>query len=215
MQYKKWTEDDFQTLRELSEEGFTAREVAEFLQCSEDTVKKYKSKLKISTAANKAHKSATPVKKGGSNGGGRPKKYTKEQLIEIMKAAPVHTYSYFNSKESGLPAATTYREYFGSWEAALEAAGLPTNSYSMKPDRTTYVYLIDFGDFYKIGITQQRLKDRFGARYPKYEVVVLLETSLEQAKTIEKEWLQAVKALAFIPENFPIEGRGGTECFKY
>lgn len=214
MKYKKWTDEDHELLRCMSEAGFTAREIATELDCSENTVKHKKSVLGISTRSNSYKPKYHDTKTGGNYGGGRPKKYTKEQLIEIMKAAPIHTYDYFNSKDSGLPAGTTYRAYFGSWESALIAAGLDPNESTMKENVPTTVYLLDFGDFYKIGITQQPLNKRFGSRYPAYHVVLTMETSLQEARLIEKQWLDAVKQYQYVPSTFPYEGGGHTECFK-
>lgn len=214
MTYKKWTDEDHQLIICMSEAGFTAREIAVELECSEDTVKYKKSKLGISTRNNSYKPKYHNTKTGGNYGGGRPKKYTKEQLIEIMKSAPIHTYDYFNSKGSGLPAGTTYRAYFGSWEAALKAAGLEPNQPTMKEDVQTTVYLLDFGDFYKIGITQQPLNKRLGSRYPLYQVVLTIEAPLKEARLIEKQWLENVKEYKYIPDNFPTEGGGHTECFK-
>jgi len=146
--------------------------------------------------------------------GGRKPKYTKEQLIEIMKNAPIVTYDYFNSKDSGMPAATTYRRYFGSWSAALEAAGIEQSSSVMKPNKPTKVYLVEFDGFYKVGITQQTVKQRLGGRYPDYKIILELEfDNLQEAKKVETSWLEAVKHCKFVPTNFPLEGRGFTECF--
>lgn len=200
MRYKKWTEEDHELIKCMSSSGFTVREIATEMDCSISTIEHKRRVLGI-------------CRSGGKSG--RPKKYTKEQLIEIMKAAPIHTYDYFNSKDNNLPAATTYRAYFGSWEAALCAAGIEPNATSMKADMQTTVYLLDFGEFYKIGITQQPLNKRFGARYPAYQVVLTIETSLEDARKIEKDWLNAVKEYKYVPDNFPQEGGGHTECFKF
>jgi hypothetical protein len=87
-------------------------------------------------------------------------------------------------------------------------------TYSQKPDKLTKVYLIDFGDFYKVGTTQQMIHERFGAKYPKYEVVFYIETTLQEAKQLESAWLANVKHLQYTPDCFPKEGRGYTECFK-
>lgn len=147
---------------------------------------------------------------------GRKPKYTKERLIEIMKAAPIVTYDYFNSKDSGLPAATTYRKYFGSWAEALAAAGIEQANSVMKTNKPTKVYLVEFEGFYKIGITQQTVKQRLGGRYPAYKIILELEfDTLAEAKQIEKAWLEAVKPYKYTPNNFPAEGRGATECFVF
>lgn len=84
----------------------------------------------------------------------------------------------------------------------------------MKENVLTTVYLLDFGDFYKIGITQQPLNKRFGPKYPPFQVILTLETSLMEARLIEKQWLEAVKEYKYIPDTFPQEGGGHTECFK-
>lgn len=140
----------------------------------------------------------------------------REKLIKIMQDAPKVSYMYFNSKDSGTPAATTYRKYFGSWDNALQAAGITDNRrYSMKEGIPTKVYLIEFDGFYKVGITQQSIKDRFHGGYPNYEVLMCIETTLEEARIIEKQWLESVKDFKFIATESPAEGRGTTECFKF
>jgi Homing endonuclease associated repeat len=136
------------------------------------------------------------------------------RLIKILQDSPIKTYTYFNSSSSGTPAATTYRKYFGSWGAALDAAGI-SNSCSMKANLPTRVYLVEFDGFYKIGITQQKINERLHGAYPKFEVLLELEMTLVEAKVLEAKWLKEVKTLQYIPTNFPAEGRGFTECFKY
>lgn len=151
------------------------------------------------------------------NIGGRPPKYTKEQLIDIMRNAPIKTYDYFNSKDSGVPSATVYRRYFGSWGEALKAAGVKQANCVMKADTLTRMYLVKFEEgYYKLGITQQSIKQRLGGRYPKYEIIWDIEyDTLASAREAEKECLEYVKPYKYVPTNFPIEGRGFTECFKF
>jgi hypothetical protein len=145
-----------------------------------------------------------------------PKKYTKQQLIELLQTCETPTYDYLNSKQSTLPAATTYRHYFGSWENALKSAGIEPNKCTLKSTKPTTVYLVEFDQgFYKIGITQRSISARLDNRYPNYKIILQLETSLEEAKLIEKMWLEAVKPLKYTPSNFPAEPRGHSECFKY
>jgi len=87
--------------------------------------------------------------------------------------------------------------------------------YSQKPDKLTKLYLIEFDGFYKIGTTQQSMNQRFGGRYPSYEVVLILEMALEEALRMESAWLNNVKDYKYVPDCFPKEGRGYTECFKF
>jgi hypothetical protein len=192
-----WTQDDVEFLLTATKTGWTAKEVAQELGRSEKAVLAKRAGL------------------GLCGKSGRPKKYTREELIAALQTSPVKTYDYFNSAENNTPAATTYRSYFGTWEAALEAAGVSSNASTMKSHLPTRVYLVDFGDFYKIGITQQTVHQRLGSRYPAYKILLEIETTLDEARAIEKAWLESVKPYSFVPDNFPEEGRGFTECFQF
>ena len=206
MTYKKWEQEDYDLLQAMCENEYTNAEMALELGRSIDSVALKKSRLGLQTKSSK---------------GGRPKEYTKEQLIKIMRSAPEICYNYFNSKESGLPAATTYREYFGSWTAALSAAGVrptentPKGRSVQKPDKPTTLYIVEFEDFYKIGITQQTVHQRLGGRYPVYTIRYTKDyPTLHEAKQEEAKLLDSIKHNKYIPTNFPVEGRGFTECFK-
>lgn len=196
--YRHWSVEEEEFIRVCTYEGWTAASIAAELDRSVYSVIARRNRLGI---------------KGPKRGW---EKYTKEELINIMRSAPEVTYDYFNSKDSGLPGATTYRKYFGSWTAALEAAGITQANSVMKPNKPTKVYLVGFGDFYKVGITQQTVKQRLGGRYPPYKVVLELEfDNLASAKEVESSWLKVVKDYNYVPDNFPVEGRGFTECFKH
>lgn len=199
-----WDSDTIEFMRACLEQNWTAKEIAAELGCSEDTIKKKKVQLGLSGI----------VKRGARNDWG-VKKYTDKELLEILRVSENKTYAYFTRGGKGLPAAATYVNRFGSWGNALRLAGLPPNKCTMLRDRATKVYLIDFGDFYKVGVTQQALEDRF-AGYPKYSIVLLLEyNDLKSALSKESEWLNNVSEYAYIPTNLPTEGRGFTECFQY
>lgn len=52
------------------------------------------------------------------------------------------------------------------------------------------------------------------SKHPPYEIILYLEFgTLKEALKLEKLWLSNVEHLKFIPDNFPKEGRGKTECF--
>ncbi len=82
---------------------------------------------------------------------------------------------------------------------------------NMSVTSPTTLYLIKFEDFYKVGVTQQKLKDRFSGA-PEYSVIDTMTTSLEEAWELEK----AIKAVVkpFIPEHSWFIRNGRTECFK-
>lgn len=141
------------------------------------------------------------------------KTYTNEELLSILRDAPTKTYNHFNEPNE-LPSAVTYKKRFGSWNNALDLAGIPRNGFSLVEDKETLVYLVEFGSYYKVGITQQSLESRFGG-YPDYEIVLTLNCkSLKEAKAIESEWLHNVNKLTYYAPDFP-RNNGSTECFKF
>ena len=207
--YKKWTEDDIHWLREGCLLGLTAKEIALALDRTEDTIKSKKVALGLTGLTTHNRGNFTTKKEG--------KIYTDEELLEILKTSPVKTYSYFTSGKTNTPSAATYVNRFGSWTKALELAGLPYNSSSMLPDKLTLVYLVYFPgeDIYKIGITQQEVRQRFYG-YPDYEILLVHECSLlQEARALEKCWLSNVSHLKYEATTFPLEGRGVTETFKF
>lgn len=190
--------EDYDCAFTMSEMGWMPREIASETGIPEETVKYWRKSWNHNTRSNYRE-----LYKGTDE-------EVKDRLIEIMQNAPQVTYNYFNSKDSGVPSATTYRKYFGSWENALDQAGIV-----IKSDKPVRVYLVEFDGFYKIGITSQTVNERLGGRYPKYTVIMEIVTTIEEAREIEREWLNNVKPYQYIPSNFTAEGRGFTECFKF
>jgi hypothetical protein len=202
MTYTKWTKEHDEIVISCVGLGWTAREIATEFGLSEDTIKKKRVSLGLSGI--NPHNKSIPHNRLD---------LSREELISILLKEEKRTFEQFSSS-SNLPSPSVYRRVFGSWGAALKAAGLPPNKSSMLEDSKTIVYLVEFDGFYKIGITQQLLKSRL-ASHPKYEVVMVLEfDNLKDAKAKEKEWLKAIAANKIVPDNFPSEGRGATECFK-
>lgn len=227
----RWSAEDKEHVLFLSNEGWTAREISAHTEIPLGTVAGWRKKVGVSTKSCYKDLYIGTIEE------------IQSKLISIMLEAPEISYNYFNSADSGTPSATTYRKYFGSWNNALRAANIQpakkdytrskcindnkednkednkdyeaSYKYSQKPDKLTKVYLIEFEGFYKVGTTQQSITQRFGNRYPKYEVIFYIEVSLTEALKIEKEWLNNVKHLKFVPTTFPEEGRGFTECFKF
>lgn len=197
----KWSEEDKQLVVEFSNQGMGLDEIAAEMEITRQEVSYLRARTKYSSLNSYKDLYNGTIEE------------VQQRLIKIMQGATKVTYTYFNSKDSGTPAATTYRKYFGSWENALEAAGVSSVS-ALKEDRSTTVYLVEFEGFYKVGITQQTVHQRLGGRYPMYEIVMQIECSLKEAKEIETTWLKNVKHLQYIPPTFPVEGRGFTECFK-
>jgi hypothetical protein len=204
-----WTDEDKEVVKALLLEGLTSEQVSAETEIPKGTINGWKSKWQI------RHKNSYKELYKGTVA------EVQAKLIELMKSAPEVGYAYFNSADSNVPPATTYRKYFGSWSNALAAAGITSNSstskksFSQKETKETVVYLVKFDEFYKIGTTQQTISQRLGGRYPSYTIVTTKSfPTLLQAKEVEKSILSLVKDCKYIPTNFPAEGRGFTECFK-
>ena len=114
--------------------------------------------------------------------------------------------------DGSMPGVKTYKKRFGSFGNALEAAGLTRNKSEQKPFKTTIVYLVDFGDYYKVGNTQQSIAARF-RKDPPHSIVFYLEfPTLALALKKEQQWLAAVHPYQYTPNNLI---SGHTECFRF
>jgi len=198
---KKWTIEDDKKLIDLTEEGLNSRECSEELGRSIDSIKTRRVHLGITVK----HVYC--------------KEWTQEECAYLMEsnedantcANTLGRKRYEIYRQRKILGITRSYISSGDYVGKVESVN---NTYSQKADKPTKVYLIDFGDFYKVGTTQQTINQRFGGRYPKYSVVFFIETTLEEARGIEKQWLENVKHLKYVPDCFPVEGRGFTECFK-
>lgn len=202
-----WTEEELNILK-LECSIYTAKELAIRLNRSVESIRMQLSRQGLSAKKDKKGPAIGSIK-GVSN-----TLYTDEYFIYILQGLSITSRDwYVLNKLPEWPAANTISKRFGGWTKALEAAGIKANKGVQSPDRGTLVYLLDFGDFYKVGITQQSIKQRFTG-YPEYDIIAYKSTSLEEAKSIEKAVLNLVAEYKFIPNTFPTEGRGFTECFK-
>lgn len=203
---KKYTEEDKEVVRLLLLEGLTAEQASKETDIPKGTINGWKTKWGI------RHKNSYKDLYKGTVA------EVKDRLIKLMQEAPEISYNYFNSAESSVPPATTYRKYFGSWEQALAEAGVLSTEKvsSIRPySKPAKLYLVSFGEYYKIGITQQTVDQRLGGRYPEYSVIYVREfNDRGTAKELEVLTLNRFKHSKFVPLDFPAEGRGFTECFK-
>jgi DNA-binding CsgD family transcriptional regulator len=177
---------------EYKSQGYTEKEIASLVGVGTDSVHHI-------------------LKAAGLTGDLHAKKYTRPELLAILKEAPYRYQAYFCGA-NGLPGFSTYVNEFGSWNGALEAAEIPHNKGSWKPDRPTIVYLIEFDGYYKIGVTQQTVKQRFGG-YPEYQVLKTRSLELKRALDLEKTLLDVAEPYQYLHNDFP-RGSGKTECFK-
>lgn len=188
---RPWTEEEELYFLELREEGHGYEYMAEVLNKSYDSIKK----------------KASELVKAGIIETYRPtlNRYTSEELIEYIK-------QYISCERTPVNIRHAVKLRFGSWTKGLEAAGISGNTGGVfDSSRPTILYFLDFGEFQKIGITQQQIKSRFSGA-PDYKVLDFVETDLDNAIYLEKELKKVVKQ--YIPEHPWFERNGKTECFK-
>lgn len=76
----------------------------------------------------------------------------------------------------------------------------------------TTLYLVRFDGFYKVGITQQKIKDRFRGA-PDYLLIDSLDTTLNEAWELEKLIKNSEQVLKIEPNHPWFVRNGRTECF--
>ena len=136
--------------------------------------------------------------------------FTDEQLLAVVRKYRSRDALKY-SKE--LITAKMVEHRFGGWKEALRIAGLDQNECSLLPNKDTILYLVDFGEFKKVGITQRTIKDRFRDGYINYKILDFVTfSSLEDALDAEREILSNMEKYKYIPEDF---NNGKTECFKF
>jgi hypothetical protein len=115
-----------------------------------------------------------------------------------------------HNKTKDEPSYNTIVSYFGSWANACAIAGVSYNDIGLKKDKETTLYFIDFGDFKKVGITQQSIKARF-AKYKLDYTILDFEVyeNLSLALAAEREILSKVEKIA----EQSILKSGASECF--
>ena len=191
MKYFKWTPEIETELCNLHREGLSYSEIAKTLGCSYDAAKKKGSNyIKAGILTRRPHYILGD-------------KSEEELLDEIRK--------YLTRDSAPYPLVYRVIKKYGSWSKGLEAADLPQNIGGVfNPNKQTLLYLLKFKDFYKVGITQQTIKQRF-AGSPLFEVLDVYETNLQEAVELERDILSKVSK--FVPEDPWFSRNGRTECF--
>lgn len=82
----------------------------------------------------------------------------------------------------------------------------------------TRLYFLDFGYFYKIGITKRSIEERFSNYRSKYTILDSLYLEYKDARYLEKKFLGLVGAPIHKPGNKSLQEfkklGGWTECFR-
>lgn len=189
-----WSTSEVNQLIKLRKEGNNNKIIAEILGKKYDSVKHKASELVKEKLIERITPSGNPINE-----------FSREELIKAIK-------TYITAE--ACPGQLRYgvNKTFGSWTKGLEAAGIPGNIGGVfQKDRPTTIYFLDFGDFQKIGITQQQIKSRFSGA-PPYTVIDQCVTELENAVYLERALKKVVKQ--YIPDHPWFERNGKTECFK-
>jgi len=199
---KRWTIQNEEEIIKYRNDNLTAEEVATLIGRTTAAVKlRYAALVKAGRLCNK--------------GNGRHDHLSNDQLLELLKKyRKLSAWRAAIAEGESLPYPDIMNRRFGSWGNALDLAGI-TIDYGLQKDKPTKLYLIHFieEDFYKVGITQQKLSTRFKS-YPEFNTLEVIEfPCLEFAKEKEKLYLSLVKEYKYLPLIWGPSG-GHTECFQ-
>ena len=193
-----WTEEQTLQLIELRDQGLSIPEIAEKMGRTYDNTKS-----KLSQLIKKG--TIDPI--GHQNG---PKLNAPKYLVQELNQ---YVLNYPSRDNCPQPWASRIVRHYGSWTVALQANNLQPNCGGvMHADKPTTLYLLNFGDFCKIGITQRELKQRFSGA-PAYTVLDTLVTTLGEAREFEEALKEAIEPYKCVPDHPWFERNGKTECF--
>ena len=190
---KHWTADEEEILWDLKSKGVRLAEIAETLGRTLESVRTRSKRLN----AQKGVKSKT-----GGNFSWTPTQI--EMLYEDLD---------FNELENLLPGKTR-RAIMSKCEKlgiSKRFPGCSKSAGTMNPNNPTTLYLVDFGEFKKVGVCQVPLEERF-KQDGEYVVLDRID-NLDMQDALEFE--QAI--LKFV-RPYRVQGdlrRGGSECFNY
>lgn len=185
---KRWTHDEENMLLDLKGSGSSLNEIAEILGRSYEAVKSRSKRLRARQGENKN------VNWSDEEIEILRKDYTFEELVNILG----RTKRSIQSKCENL----------GISKRDLRSGVSGTGT--MDKSKPAILYLADFGDFKKVGVTQSTLEDRF-KQDKNYTLLDTCEMSLDDALHMEYEILKNMRA-------YRVKGdirRGFYECFNY
>ena len=186
------TEEQKLSIVKLKQEGLKYQEIADIVQLNKSTVAAYISRN---------HRDLMKIRN-----------FSEEELLNIIELRDQGvTYSIIADKYN------TSVDKIKKEMAKLLKDGKVQNirgarGGNLSASAITTLYLVKFDDVYKIGITQQRIKDRFTGA-PRYTILDSLDTTLEDAWELER----LIKNSEHITKVEPIDSwfrrNGRTECF--
>lgn len=229
--FKRWTSEEECFLKELMHEQKTTKEIASIMNRSIESIRTRRKRFTHNTVgkswstedvskldSNKSYRElAVELNKTERSVGAKLQKlrilqepysanYSHEDLLDIVrkyKCKDILNYCRLDNE----PSAGVIERVFGNWSLALEAAGISPNLGMFDQNKCTILYLVDFGKFKKIGITQRSVYLRL-LGFPCYDILdsITFNSPIDAFET-EQEILSKVnKVLGDLPN-------GNTECF--
>lgn len=229
--FNRWTAEEDEFLKQLVDRGESNYYIAEVLNRSIESIKTRRKRFTHTItgrlwtledvsklSSNKSYRElAVELNKTERSVGAKLQKlrilqepysanYSHEDLLDIVrkyKCKDILNYCRLDNE----PSAGVIERVFGNWSLALEAAGISPNLGMFDQNKCTILYLVDFGKFKKIGITQRSVYLRF-LGFPCYDILdsITFNSPIDAFET-EQEILSKVnKVLGDLPN-------GNTECF--
>lgn len=203
--YKPWTEAEDLQLIELRNQDIPYKEIERILGRGPNSVRK-----RATILSGKGHMRLRehPTSTFNRCPEKESKSWTDKELLELVSKYRTQDNLNYN-REPGEPSSYPIVKRFGTWTAAVEAAGIVRNLGAFDSLKKTIFYIVKFDDLCKLGITQRTVKERL-IGFPKYEI--LYENSMD----FDSAWKLERAALKFI-EPYKIIGNlpnGNTECFS-
>lgn len=183
---KHWTRDEEDILVEMRSKGYSFAQIAEELGRSEEAVKTRNKRLRAQ---------ADMPGRGISWSVSDVKALYSDLDYDELASKLGKTRRAVEAKCQKLGIS---KRFAGGWKYG-----------NMNPAKDTTLYLVDFGDFKKVGVTQQSLEDRF-RQDKSWTILDKVVMSLDDALETEAEILRNVRALR-------VKGdirRGSSECFR-
>lgn len=203
--YKSWTDAEDSQLIELRASKIPYAQIEKILGRTSSSIRKrasilsQKGRMQLREHPSSSFSTKPEVEK---------KAWQDEELLDLVRKYRTQDNLNYNRLKSE-PSSGPVIQRFGSWTAAVEASGILRKLGRFDKNKLTNLYLVDFGQFYKIGITQRTVEERLRG-FPEYKILGVLELDFDEAWEIERELLKTVEPYK-IYGNLP---NGNTECFK-
>jgi hypothetical protein len=203
--YKSWTDAEDAQLIELRATGVAYVQIEKILGRTSSSIRK---RASILSQKGRMQLREHPSSSFSTKLETEKKAWQDEELLDLVRKYRTQdnlNYNRLNSEPSSGPII----QRFGSWTAAVEASGILRKLGRFDKNKLTNLYLVDFGEFYKIGITHRTVEERLRG-FPEYKILGVLKLDFEEAWEIERELLKTIEPYK-VMGNLP---NGNTECFK-